>query len=479
VTSDFADDPVLSHNDPNAAPNPGGMSEHEAVRRLQERLHEHTALIENSPDVLVRYDRQKRIVYINKAGERHAGMAAEFLAGKTFREAGFPDEIIPIWEAALDVVLRTGERHTTRFTLRHPTDGVTHHYESVLTPELSRPPDETAPVDFATVTGVVAITRDVTERTEAEHALRESEERLRLALASGNLGAWDADLVAGSLTLSEDIGPLYGRPRVYVTIPLTEWVGEWLHPDDRERIPQAFAAALRGESDYDVQFRTIWPDGVTSRWVATRALVTRDAQGNPMRAVGYTRDVTQDREQQAERDALVARQRSFMRDMVFSLSEGKFNLCLAEADLPAPLAPASDVVELTVPTLRVLRKKLNAVTETLRFAKERGQDVETAVGEAAMNAATHGGGGEGWVCADPEGTTIQVWIRDVGKGISEEALPRVLEKGVSTAGTLGHGFWLMLRTCDRVYLLTGPRGTTVVLEMNRDPPEPAWLQSFG
>ncbi len=42
----------------------------------------------------------------------------------------------------------------------------------------------------------------------------------------------------------------------------------------------------------------------------------------------------------------------------------------------------------------------------------------------------------------------------------------------TTAGTLGHGFHMMLRTADRVFLLTGPGGTTLVLEKEREAPGP-------
>jgi hypothetical protein len=51
-----------------------------------------------------------------------------------------------------------------------------------------------------------------------------------------------------------------------------------------------------------------------------------------------------------------------------------------------------------------------------------------------------------------------------------------LERGFTTAGTMGHGFWLMLKTVDRVWLLTGAAGTTVVIEQDREPAEVAWLQ---
>ena len=212
-------------------------------------------------------------------------------------------------------------------------------------------------------------------------------------------------------------------------------------------------------------------------WVEVRAFPSRNGGLSVyFRNINERKRAEQTRE--AEREAVLTRQRQFMRDMVYSLTEGKFCLCLGEGDLPRPLPVVTETVGLTVPTLRHLRKRLNQVTADRGFEIERAQDIETAVGEAAMNAATHGGGGEGWVGADDETGRIQVWIRDGGGGISEEALPRVLEKGVSTAGTLGHGFWLMLRTGDRIYLHTSPHGTTIVLEMEKTPLVPAWLQAI-
>ena len=91
-----------------------------------------------------------------------------------------------------------------------------------------------------------------------------------------------------------------------------------------------------------------------------------------------------------------------------------------------------------------------------------------------MNAAVHAGGGEGRVCAGTEGT-VQVWVRDYGQGINVENLPRAaLSKGYTTAGSLGHGMKMMLESTDRLWLLTSPEGTTVVMEQDRLPPAPTW-----
>jgi anti-sigma regulatory factor (Ser/Thr protein kinase) len=91
-----------------------------------------------------------------------------------------------------------------------------------------------------------------------------------------------------------------------------------------------------------------------------------------------------------------------------------------------------------------------------------------------MNAVRHAVGGQARVHADNTSGIVQVWIRDTGSGIAEDLIHRAVERHWTTGG-LGQGFWLMLKTCDRVYLLTGREGTTVVLEQERREPQPVWL----
>lgn len=179
-----------------------------------------------------------------------------------------------------------------------------------------------------------------------------------------------------------------------------------------------------------------------------------------------------------EIEQMAVRQRLFLREVLASLTEGRLHLCDSETDLPSPLIPLSEPIPLTVPTLRVLRRFIADHMRESAWPDERAHDLETAVGEAAMNAVVHGKNATGQVCISEGNTTIQVWLRDTGAGISEDALHRAtLERGFSSAGTLGHGFWMMLKTADRVHLLTSTIGTTVVIEQERNAPMPHWMQS--
>ncbi len=185
---------------------------------------------------------------------------------------------------------------------------------------------------------------------------------------------------------------------------------------------------------------------------------------------------------EAELLATVAKQQKFVRDVLFSVTDGKLRLCGDVSDLPESLPQVAGPFPLSKGALRALRVAAETVARQEEFEEERWQDLLTAIGEAGMNAVVHGGGGEGRVCfGTPSGSNdppyIQIWITDQGAGISIDFVHRAtLEKGFTTAGTMGHGFSMILKTCDRMYLFTGPMGTTVVIEQGKEPPQPEWMR---
>ncbi len=90
-------------------------------------------------------------------------------------------------------------------------------------------------------------------------------------------------------------------------------------------------------------------------------------------------------------------------------------------------------------------------------------DVRTPVCEALVNALRHAGGGSYQLFARDD--KLQVLVRDDGPGIDFRMLPRAtLQRGFSTAASLGMGFTIMLQVCERVLLSTRPGRTSVVLE---------------
>lgn len=168
----------------------------------------------------------------------------------------------------------------------------------------------------------------------------------------------------------------------------------------------------------------------------------------------------------------------FLRDVLHSVTEGRLTLCQSEDEFPEPLSVTVGHVSLAPHgAIRDLRDCAQAAAAQAGLPDLRWQDLVTAASEAAMNAVVHGSNGEGHVYLDPSGA-VQVWVRDRGRGIAIENISRAtLERGYTTAGTMGHGFWLILETVDRVFLNTGPSGTTIVIEQARTRPQPPWLRA--
>ena len=89
----------------------------EQVERTRESEQKFRALAENSPDVVMRFDRQKRHIYVNRSVEKSTGIPAESFIGKTHHELGFPEELVAIWEAAIDRAFETGEVQREEFQM--------------------------------------------------------------------------------------------------------------------------------------------------------------------------------------------------------------------------------------------------------------------------------------------------------------------------------------------------------------------------
>lgn len=139
---------------------------------------------------------------------------------------------------------------------------------------------------------------------EREQRLRISEERYELAARASQDVIWDRDFAAKRVVWSAGLAAL-GYPA-----PSSDEAGVWwrdkVHPDDRERTMAAFQAAIDGhEERFDATYRLRRADG-TYAHVTDRAIVMRDAAGQPVRMIGAMTDVTARREAEAERERLIA-----------------------------------------------------------------------------------------------------------------------------------------------------------------------------
>jgi PAS domain S-box-containing protein len=154
--------------------------------------------------------------------------------------------------------------------------------------------------------GVANVTRDLTERIRARERLRESEERLALALKSSNLASFDWNLETGEVLLSPEWAVMIGDERgaVRTTVEALQRV---VHPDDLPRVEAQVWALVKGEIGlYDLEHRVRTRAGEW-RWISSIAQVTdRDEHGRAHRVTGTNADITERKRVERIKDEFVA-----------------------------------------------------------------------------------------------------------------------------------------------------------------------------
>jgi two-component system, LuxR family, sensor kinase FixL len=151
--------------------------------------------------------------------------------------------------------------------------------------------------------GYVGSCVDVTELINKDEALRESEERMRLAAEAVHLGIWEWDLRKDEAWVTSARRAFWGWP-ASGKITLEHFISR-VHPDDRNRIRQEIDDAIHKGKDYDSEYRAILSDG-SVRWMSTRATVKFDENGKPARLLGISIDITA--RKQAELEVLQHRE---------------------------------------------------------------------------------------------------------------------------------------------------------------------------
>ena len=140
------------------------------------------------------------------------------------------------------------------------------------------------------ITHFIAIKQDVTARKQAAEALQDSADRLKLATRIGGVGIWEYDVPTNRLAWDDQMFRLYGITREQFSGAYEAWRAG-VHPDDQQRGHEEIQMALRGEKDFNTEFRVLWPDGSTHS-IRAIATVQRDAAGHPLKMVGTNWDIT-------------------------------------------------------------------------------------------------------------------------------------------------------------------------------------------
>ncbi len=131
---------------------------------------------------------------------------------------------------------------------------------------------------------------DVTERKQAEEAIRVSEERLTLAMRGAGVGAWETDLDTGDNIWRKGMSELLGTTPEQAELEGTQWI-KYIHPEDRDRVVASFRAACWEGKPWSADFRVVRADG-DIRWLSSRGTVVTFSGGR-RKMVGVDQDITE------------------------------------------------------------------------------------------------------------------------------------------------------------------------------------------
>ena len=168
---------------------------------------------------------------------------------------------------------------------------------------------------------MMGVNIDVTDGRQMEEALRDSEERFRLAITATNDAIWDVDLKTGTVSWNETYSTLYGRPRE--TSDSWQWWIDRIHPEDRERTADGLRRAISsGASSWTCEYRFPQADG---RWahIYDRAHIARDTAGAARRVIGAMQDLTERKraeEALRENEQRLVSIYNTVRDVIFHLA---------------------------------------------------------------------------------------------------------------------------------------------------------------
>ncbi|HHI94462.1 MAG TPA: response regulator [Gammaproteobacteria bacterium] len=269
----------------------------DSINDMHNRLHEqiteanhqkqHLAQTLNSiGDAVITTDAEGRITRMNPVAEQLTGWSLQDAQGKPVKIV-FPIVHATTHEAIenpIDKVLATGE---TVYLSNHTTliakDGAKYQIA-----------DSAAPIRAnhdSDIQGMVLVFNDVTEKYHLRETAAKNSQRLAYAQRMAHIGNWDLNLVTGKLEWSDEIYRIFEVNPEKFAASYDAFL-DAIHPDDREKVRNAYTESVKNKTPYNIEHRLRMPDG-RIKHVLERCKTFYDDKGNPIHSAGTVQDITE------------------------------------------------------------------------------------------------------------------------------------------------------------------------------------------
>ncbi len=248
----------------------------ELEKALQESREQYYRMVDLSPDAIVVHDLDGRLLYANPAALRLGGVSSlEEVKDRSVLDF-FPSERLGVIQDGIRRLVAGEAGPPLTMQMRFP-GGKTVDVEA-----------SGVQLEFRGVPAVQVVLRDVTERKKVERALRESEERLRLATAAADIFGWEVDIPRQMFRWTENAERLVDIP---MPATLAE-IWEAVHPDDLAAVQQAFGQATASGGNFSLEYRIQNRTAGTDLWFFSAGVAIADSGDTPRRLVGITQNIT-------------------------------------------------------------------------------------------------------------------------------------------------------------------------------------------
>jgi len=247
-----------------------------AESQLRHREHDFATLVENAADIIMRFDTNLRLLYVNPVIEQQLGFSLREITGKTPAEISPSSDLVEEFPAALRRVLETGVPHEIEQSI--PTQGGEKCFQTRIVPEFS---------SQGKIESLLAIGRDITERKRSEKVIRESEERYRFLIENIDkavIVVQDERIRFANVYTQTIAGypdeELLKKPFI-----------EFIHPEDRDLVYQRYLQRVQGKDvSSNYSFRIIHGSGQV-RWVELKTVLI-EWEGKPA-TLNFLSDITE------------------------------------------------------------------------------------------------------------------------------------------------------------------------------------------